>query len=538
MTEDTLLPFDLPAVKRKKVTADFGGGLISSDGGLVLLHEAERRLGLAQTLAGCIREWRNPALVVHTLPAMLRFRMFAIACGYEDADDCDALRTDPLFKLAVGQSPESGRALCSQPTMSRLENASSRLEVARMTAALVDIFCRSFAAPPAAITLDIDDTCDPVHGHQQLSLFNAHYDTRCFLPVHVYHVESGKPVAVLLRPGKTPSGAEVRTLLKHLVRRIRRHWPRTRLTFRGDSHYGRTEAMAWCEKNGGDYIFGLAGNRVLHRFAYDIADDLKVRRAEACRPRCGSRDSCPVVSDRPTTRRFSMGPAVYAAGARTAQWNPTCPTDGRMRSCSSTKASSVPASSRARIRSRARSSSDSDTIDHNESPRRHAGSSGPRPSKYAPPCMTASLGTNRPRGMSPASASSPFSTSVSACRRRIVATASGTSDAYHQPRRSCSWEQVLMTATPPGRSTRANSPSTRHSIGQPSFGESGRWWSTWFTITASKQASSNGSASMPASCRATGHPGLPSSFARATPSIDGFRSTASIAPAYRRSAAQ
>ena len=183
--------------------------------------------------------------------------------------------------FCVGRAPESGRALCSQPTMSRLENAPSRIEVARMTAALVDLFCRSFPAPPAAITLDIDDTCDPVHGHQQLSLFHAHYDTRCFLPVHVYHVESGKPVAVLLRPGKTPSGAEVRTLLKHLVRRIRRHWPRTRLTFRGDSHYGRTEAMAWCEGNGVDYIFGLAGNSVLHRLSYEVADDLRVRRAEA-----------------------------------------------------------------------------------------------------------------------------------------------------------------------------------------------------------------------------------------------------------------
>ena len=115
-----------------------------------------------------------------------------------EADDCDALRGDPLFKLAVGRAPESGRDLCSQPTMSRLENAPSRIEVARMTAALVDIFCRSFPAPPTAITLDIDDTCDPVHGRQQMSLFNAHYDTRCFLPVHVYHVESGKPVAVLL----------------------------------------------------------------------------------------------------------------------------------------------------------------------------------------------------------------------------------------------------------------------------------------------------------------------------------------------------
>ena len=147
MTEDSLLPFDFPAVRRKKVTADFDGGLISSDGGVVLLREAERRLGLADTLAGCMRDRRDPATVVHTLPAMLRFRMFAIACGYEDADDCDALRGDPLFKLAVGRAPESGRDLCSQPTMSRLVNAPSRIEVARMTAALVDIFCRSFPAP-------------------------------------------------------------------------------------------------------------------------------------------------------------------------------------------------------------------------------------------------------------------------------------------------------------------------------------------------------------------------------------------------------
>ena len=176
MTEDTPLPFALPAVSRKKVTADFAGGSISSDGGLVLLRGAERRLGLAETLAGCIRDWRDPARTVHTLAAMLRFRMFAIACGYEDADDCDALRADPLFKLAVGRAPESGRDLCSQPTMSRLENAPSRIEVARMTAALVDIFCHSFPIPPTAITLDIDDTCDRVHGHQQLSLFNAHYD--------------------------------------------------------------------------------------------------------------------------------------------------------------------------------------------------------------------------------------------------------------------------------------------------------------------------------------------------------------------------
>lgn len=281
MTDDTLLPFDLPAVCRKKVTAAFDGGLLSSDGGLLLLRETERRLGLANRLAGCLRDRRDPQRLSHTVAEMLRFRMLAIACGYEDADDCDALRCDPLFKLAVGRAPESGDPLCSQPTMSRLENTPSRAAAARMTAALTDHFCASFAAPPKAITLDIDDTCDPVHGHQQLSLFHAHYDTRCFLPIHVYHVESGKPVAVLLRPGKTPSGSEVRTILKHLVKRIRRHWPKTRITVRGDSHYGRPEAMEWCEDHGVDYLFGLAGNKVLDALAGEVADDLKVRRAEA-----------------------------------------------------------------------------------------------------------------------------------------------------------------------------------------------------------------------------------------------------------------
>ena len=114
-----------------------------------------------------------------------------------------------------------------------------------------------------------------------MSLFHAHHDTRCFLPIHVYHVGSGKPVVVFLRSGKTPSGREVRSVLKHLVRRIRRHWPHTRIVFRGDSHYGRPEAMAWCEDNSIDYIFGLPGNTRLDALAAAVADDLRVRRAEA-----------------------------------------------------------------------------------------------------------------------------------------------------------------------------------------------------------------------------------------------------------------
>src|SRR6266700_4658789 len=116
-------------------------------------------------------------------------------------------------------------------------------------------------------------------GHQQLSLFNAHYDERCFLPIHVYDTATSRPVAVLLRPGKTPSGIEIRGHLRRLVRRIRKHWPATRITIRGDSHYGRPEVMEWCDENGIDFIFGLPGNAVLNRLVDETADDIRTRRA-------------------------------------------------------------------------------------------------------------------------------------------------------------------------------------------------------------------------------------------------------------------
>ncbi len=126
-----------------------------------------------------------------------------------------------------------------------------------MMAAMVELFCDSFEQVPRRIVLDIDDTEDRVHGRQQLSLFHAHYDSRCFLPIHIYEAASGKPVAVILRPGKTPDGAEVALVLRHVVRAIRGRWPAVDILVRGDSHYGRPEAMAWLERNRVGYIFGL-----------------------------------------------------------------------------------------------------------------------------------------------------------------------------------------------------------------------------------------------------------------------------------------
>jgi hypothetical protein len=210
MSDDTIEPFCFPAVGRKKVTAAFDGGRLTSDGGVMLLAAAERRLGVADELAALICDPRDPNLITHSVADILRARILAIACGYEDADDLDHLRSDPGFKLACGRLPDSGRNLYSQPTMSCWENAPTLRQVIRMTYAMFDIYCASYAHPPAAVTLDIDDTVDVVHGHQQMSLFNAHYDERCFLPIHVYETASSRPVTMLLRPGKTPSGEEVR----------------------------------------------------------------------------------------------------------------------------------------------------------------------------------------------------------------------------------------------------------------------------------------------------------------------------------------
>jgi hypothetical protein len=246
MSEDIALPFDLLSVCRKKVSVGFDGERLSSDAGVLLLRGVERKLGLASRLALYLRDKRDPDLIEHSVEEMLKLRMFAIAAGYEDADDCDSLRHDPIFKMAVGRLPRTGEPLCSQPTMSRLENTPSKIEIARAMVSMVDQFCESYRRTPAAIALDIDDTFDAVHGHQQLSLFNAHYDERCFLPIHIYEGTSGKPVAVILRAGKTPAGAEVRTILKHVIGRIRGHWPKVRILVRGDSHYGRVEAMEWC----------------------------------------------------------------------------------------------------------------------------------------------------------------------------------------------------------------------------------------------------------------------------------------------------
>jgi hypothetical protein len=284
MTDATLLPFDLPSVQRKKLTVDFDGGNQSSDGGLLLLRQAERKLGVCRRLAEAMPDRRDSDRIRHAMFEMVMARVCAIACGHEDAIDLDRLRHDPLLKLAVGRCPDSGAALASQSTISRLENAPSKTEAARLCVALLDQFGTT-VKPGRLEILDIDDTFCAAHGGQQLAFWNAHHDERGFASMHIYHVASGTPVATILRPARTPKGTEVRTVVKHVTKRLRLHWPNTRIVWRGDGHYGRVEAMEWAENNDADYIFGLAGNSSLDALVAETAVNLRFHHAISRTPK-------------------------------------------------------------------------------------------------------------------------------------------------------------------------------------------------------------------------------------------------------------
>ena len=263
MTDPAPLSLSFPAIRSKKVTGAFDGGAITSDAGVLLLAQAERRMGIVDRLAVLIPDDRNLARVVHGLADILRARVLAIAAGYEDANDLDALRHDPAFMMALGKAPGEAVGLASQPTMSRWENVPDTRTLIRLGREMVDIYCASHDAPPEAVTLDIDDTFDAAHGQQQLTFWNGFHRERGYAPIHVYETGTGRPVAFILRPARTPSGKEVRGHVRRLIRRIRRHWPHTRITMRGDGHYARPEVLAWCEAHGIEHIFGLPGNSAL-----------------------------------------------------------------------------------------------------------------------------------------------------------------------------------------------------------------------------------------------------------------------------------
>jgi hypothetical protein len=251
---------------------------------------------------------------------------------------------------------------------------------------MVELFCDSFEQVPRRIVLDIDDTEDRVHGHQQLSLFHAHYDSRCFLPIHIYEAVTGKPVAVILRPGKTPDGAEVALVLRHVVKAIRARWPRVEILIRGDSHYARPEGVTWPERNRVGYIFGLAGNKTLHARATELAEDAALAR---------------VAGEAAKVRRYGMSATARAAGRPCARSSPV----SRPRPRAQTAASSSPISPVRRAGSTRRST---------------APVAGPRTGSRPTSCISPPTAPPAPRPPPTSSASRSTPPPTGSCTRCVV----------------------------------------------------------------------------------------------------------------------
>jgi hypothetical protein len=271
-------------ISGKKVEVDFNGGQVSSDAGWLLLRETEHKLRLIRRMSEVLRDRRHPGYVKHQIVRLLCQRVFQIASGYEDANDCDDLRYDPLLKIACGQLPDSDQPLASQPTMCRFENGFSRSDLYRIARVFLEVFIDSYDEPPEGIILDIDDTDDPTHGAQQLSLFNAYHDTHCYMPIHIYEGQSGKLITTILRPGKRPSGKEIVSILKRIVRVLRAAWPDVGIILRGDSHYSTPEVFDFCQEHQVNYVLGLTTQKPMLQHTQQLMEKAQQQFCDTQKP--------------------------------------------------------------------------------------------------------------------------------------------------------------------------------------------------------------------------------------------------------------
>jgi hypothetical protein len=281
-TECSGRSFDFQPLLSREVTARFDGGTITSDAGGLLLREVEAQSGLLADLARCFDDHRDPELIEHSVEELIKQRVFALALGYEDLNDHDQLRSDPLLATLVGKPDvtgqerldprDRGKPLAGKSTLNRLEltparaTAKSRYKkiVARQRD-LAEWFVKAFLQlqpqPPEEIILDLDATDDPIHGHQAGRFFHGYYDSYCYLPLYIFCGEH--LLLAKLRPADIDAAAGSVKQVAWIVERIRQRWPQVRIILRGDSGFCRENLMAWCEENRVDYVFGLAKNKRL-----------------------------------------------------------------------------------------------------------------------------------------------------------------------------------------------------------------------------------------------------------------------------------
>ena len=268
MTECNQLTFEFASCERRKVVADFRGGEISQEGGLLLLREVDRELNLLQRAASILPDDRSPERVTHSQADLLRQRVFALAQGWEDLNDHESLREDQLLQTAVGKS----RTLASAPTLCRMEQRADRKSAMSFNKLLVATFIESFETTPEEIVLDFDATDDPVHGHQEGKFFHGYY---CFLPLYVFC--ASQPLLAWLRPANIDGARGAWFALKWLVSELREAWPEVKIIWRADSGFCRWRMLKWSDDNNVDYIVGLAKNSRLLKMAEPLREQAAVQ---------------------------------------------------------------------------------------------------------------------------------------------------------------------------------------------------------------------------------------------------------------------
>jgi hypothetical protein len=271
--------FEFQALGGRKVVGQFNGGTISSDAGLLLLREVESRSGIIKRFASCFKDHRDQALIEHTVEEMLLQRIYAIALGYEDLNDHEQLRADPLLAVAAGKDDPTGKErsrqrdlgkpLAGKSTLNRLElysDSPSRyhrieLKPAQVDSFFVDVFINAYSKPPKQIILDLDATDDPIHGNQEGRFFHGYYKEYCYLPLYIFcgdHL-----LCARLREANQDQSAGTVEELKRIVSQIRSRWSEVEIIIRADSGFCRDEILSWCEANGVKYVIGLARNKRL-----------------------------------------------------------------------------------------------------------------------------------------------------------------------------------------------------------------------------------------------------------------------------------
>lgn len=253
---------------RQQIVVDFDGGPITSDAGAILLREVDRRLRLCDRIDAIIPDPRNPQMTTHKQRTLIAQRIIAIACGWEDLNDHERLRVDPLMQIVTERGVDKEQPLASTPTLCRLENRISRKTCVELSKLLVELFIESFDSPPAELTLDFDATDDPVHGQQEGRFFHGFHGGYCFLPLYVFC--GNKLLVSYLRPSNIDASKHSRAILKLLVTRLRQVWPEVKITIRADSGFCRWRLMRWCDRHKVDYILGLARNSRLIEMSQEL----------------------------------------------------------------------------------------------------------------------------------------------------------------------------------------------------------------------------------------------------------------------------